>query len=118
MITAAPRSTGSPGADGVWFFDTIDGIAAFLAGMPVYGTPIAQAVDGGSSTCRPSPPAGSGRSAMAGVLTAYPSLEEKKTDPFVVQVAKDLPDVTLNMLRLSAGNMAPRRIAEDCGRDH
>ncbi|WP_111430281.1 hypothetical protein [Rhodobacteraceae bacterium DSL-40] len=119
MITAARRSTGSPGADGVWPFDPIDGIASFLAGMPVYGTPIAKAVDGGSSTCRLSPPVGSGRSAMAGVLTVHhPSLEEKKTNPFVGQVAKDLPDVTLNMLRLSGGNMAARRIAEESGGDH
>ena len=45
-IIGEERDWVRPGSDYVWVLDPIDGTTAFIAGMPVYGTLIALAVDG------------------------------------------------------------------------
>lgn len=45
-IIGEERDWVRPGSEHVWVLDPIDGTTAFIAGMPVYGTLIALAVDG------------------------------------------------------------------------
>lgn len=50
--------------------------------------------------------------AQAGTITVYTSLEEDEIKDYVAQAKKDMPDVTVNVLRLSTGDLGPRILAE------
>lgn len=53
-----------------------------------------------------------GQAALAGEITIYSSLEEEEITRFVDQASQDIPDITLNILRLSTGNLTARLVAE------
>lgn len=48
----------------------------------------------------------------AGNITVYTSLEEDEIKEYVAAAKKDMPDVTVNVLRLSTGDLGPRILAE------
>lgn len=50
--------------------------------------------------------------AHAGSITVYTSLEEDEIKDYVAQAKKDMPDITINVLRLSTGDLGPRILAE------
>lgn len=50
--------------------------------------------------------------AHAGTITVYTSLEEDEIKDYVEQAKKDMPDLTINVLRLSTGDLGPRILAE------
>lgn len=50
--------------------------------------------------------------AHAGTITVYTSLEEDEIKDYVDQAKKDMPDLTINVLRLSTGDLGPRILAE------
>ncbi|WP_280514739.1 extracellular solute-binding protein [Candidatus Symbiopectobacterium sp. 'North America'] len=50
--------------------------------------------------------------AHAGTITVYTSLEEDEIKDYVAQAKKDMPDVTVNVVRLSTGDLGPRILAE------
>ncbi|WPE23061.1 hypothetical protein ShzoTeo12_42790 (plasmid) [Shinella zoogloeoides] len=50
--------------------------------------------------------------AMAGEITVYSALEEEEINLFVEKAKEELPDVKINVLRLSTGNLTARLIAE------
>ncbi|WP_252317797.1 MULTISPECIES: hypothetical protein [Symbiopectobacterium] len=50
--------------------------------------------------------------AQAGTITVYTSLEEDEIKDYVAQAKKDMPDVTVNVLRLPTGDLGPRILAE------
>ncbi len=50
--------------------------------------------------------------ALAGEISVYSALEEDEIAAYLEQAAKDLPDVTVNVLRLSTGDLGARIIAE------
>lgn len=50
--------------------------------------------------------------AHAGSLTIYTALEEDEIADYVAQAKKDLPDIELNVLRLSTGDIVARILAE------
>lgn len=49
---------------------------------------------------------------QAGNITVYTSLEEDEIKDYVAQAKKDMPDITVNVLRLSTGDLGPRILAE------
>lgn len=51
-------------------------------------------------------------SAHAGAITVYTALEEEEIAQYVVAAKKDLPDIEINVLRLSTGDLGARLIAE------
>ena len=50
--------------------------------------------------------------AYAGSLTVYTALEEDEIAAYVAAAKKDIPDITLNVLRLSTGDIGARILAE------
>lgn len=50
--------------------------------------------------------------AHAGSLTIYTALEEDEIADYVAAAKKDMPDITLNVLRLSTGDIVARVLAE------
>lgn len=50
--------------------------------------------------------------ANAGSITVYTALEEAEVKSYVEQAKKDLPDIEINVLRLSTGDLGPRILAE------
>jgi len=50
--------------------------------------------------------------AQAGTITVYTALEEDEIADYVAQAKKDIPDVTVNVLRLSTGDLGARILAE------
>lgn len=50
--------------------------------------------------------------ALAGSITVYTALEEDEIADYVAQSKKDMPDVTVNVLRLSTGDLGARILAE------
>ncbi|MBP7063883.1 ABC transporter substrate-binding protein [Ferrovibrio sp.] len=50
--------------------------------------------------------------ALAGSITVYTALEEDEIADYVAQAKKDIPDVTVNVLRLSTGDLGARILAE------
>lgn len=50
--------------------------------------------------------------AFAGEINVYTALEEDEIAAYLEQAAKDMPDVTVNLLRLSTGDLGARLIAE------
>ncbi len=56
--------------------------------------------------------------AQAGTITVYTSLEEDEIKDYVAQAKKDLPDLTINVLRLSTGDLGPRILAESKNPQH
>ena len=50
--------------------------------------------------------------ANAGEITVYTAMEEEEINLFVQKAAEELPDIKLNILRLSTGNLAARLVAE------
>ncbi|MEQ9859719.1 ABC transporter substrate-binding protein [Pectobacterium cacticida] len=56
--------------------------------------------------------------AYAGAITVYTSLEEDEIKDYVAQAKKDLPDLTINVLRLSTGDLGPRILAESKNPQH
>lgn len=50
--------------------------------------------------------------AHAGTITVYTSLEEDEIKDYVESAKKDMPDLTINVLRLSTGDLGPRILAE------
>jgi iron(III) transport system substrate-binding protein len=50
--------------------------------------------------------------AQAGAITVYTALEEDEIADYVAQAKKDIPDVTVNVLRLSTGDLGARILAE------
>lgn len=50
--------------------------------------------------------------AKAGEITVYTAMEEEEINLFVEKAAEELPDIKLNILRLSTGNLAARLVAE------
>lgn len=53
-----------------------------------------------------------GLSAYAGDITVYSSLEEDEISAYLAAAKKDLPDINVNVLRLSTGDLGARLIAE------
>ncbi len=49
--------------------------------------------------------------AQAGAITVYTALEEDEIADYVAQAKKDIPDVTVNVLRLSTGDLGARILA-------
>ncbi len=49
---------------------------------------------------------------QAGSITVYTSLEEDEIKDYVALAKKDMPDITVNVLRLSTGDLGPRILAE------
>jgi len=49
---------------------------------------------------------------QAGAITIYSALEEEELNLFAQKAKEEIPHITLNILRLSTGNMAMRLIAE------
>lgn len=56
--------------------------------------------------------------ALAGEITVYTSYEEDEAAAFLELAAKSLPDIKINMLRLSTGDLAARMIAEKSNPQH
>ncbi|PWC16264.1 iron ABC transporter substrate-binding protein [Brenneria roseae subsp. roseae] len=56
--------------------------------------------------------------AHAGTITVYTSLEEDEIKDYVAQAKKDMPDLTINVLRLSTGDLGPRILAESRNPQH
>ncbi|WP_112310395.1 ABC transporter substrate-binding protein [Pseudogemmobacter bohemicus] len=50
--------------------------------------------------------------AFAGEITVYTALEEDEVAAYLERAAADMPDVTVNVLRLSTGDLGARLIAE------
>ncbi|WP_283179397.1 ABC transporter substrate-binding protein [Gemmobacter sp. 24YEA27] len=50
--------------------------------------------------------------ALAGEITVYSALEEDEIAAYLERAAADMPDVTVNLLRLSTGDLGARLIAE------
>ncbi|MBU0801564.1 MAG: ABC transporter substrate-binding protein [Alphaproteobacteria bacterium] len=50
--------------------------------------------------------------ANAGTITVYTALEEAEIKTYLEQAKKDLPDIDVNVLRLSTGDLGPRILAE------
>lgn len=50
--------------------------------------------------------------AQAGTITVYTALEEAEIKSYLEQAEKDLPDIKVNVLRLSTGDLGPRILAE------
>lgn len=50
--------------------------------------------------------------AQAGPITVYTALEEDEIADYVAQAKKDIPDVQVNVLRLSTGDLGARILAE------
>jgi len=48
----------------------------------------------------------------AGSITVYTALEESEIKSYLGQARKDLPDIDINVLRLSTGDLGPRILAE------
>jgi len=57
-------------------------------------------------------------SAYAGQITVYTSLEEDDAKVYLDAFAKDAPDITVNMLRLSTGDLGARMLAEKSNPQH
>lgn len=57
-------------------------------------------------------------SAFAGEITAYTSLEEDDAKVYLDAFAKEAPDVKVNMLRLSTGDLGARILAEKSNPQH
>lgn len=51
-------------------------------------------------------------SAIAGEITAYTSLEEDDAKVYLTAFAKEAPDIKVNLLRLSTGDLGARMLAE------
>ncbi|KAA8998079.1 ABC transporter substrate-binding protein [Affinibrenneria salicis] len=49
---------------------------------------------------------------QAGTITVYTSLEEDEIKDYLAQAKKDIPDINVNVLRLSTGDLGPRILAE------
>jgi iron(III) transport system substrate-binding protein len=56
--------------------------------------------------------------AQAGEITAYTSLEEDDAKVYLEAFAKDAPDIKVNMLRLSTGDLGARILAEKSNPQH
>ena len=56
--------------------------------------------------------------ARAGVITAYTALEEDDVKVYLDAFAKEVPDVKVNVLRLSTGDLAARILAEKSNPRH
>ena len=56
--------------------------------------------------------------AMGGEITAYTSLEEDDAKVYLDAFAKDAPDIKVNMLRLSTGDLGARMLAEKSNPRH
>jgi iron(III) transport system substrate-binding protein len=50
--------------------------------------------------------------AFSGTITVYSSLEEEEIAAYLEAAAQDMPDLTVNVLRLSTGDLGARLIAE------
>jgi iron(III) transport system substrate-binding protein len=57
-------------------------------------------------------------SAYAGEITAYTSLEEDDAKVYLEAFAKEAPDIKVNMLRLSTGDLGARILAEKSNPQH
>lgn len=49
---------------------------------------------------------------QAGTITVYTSLEEDEIKEYIAQAKQDLPDIEINLLRMSTGDLGPRVLAE------
>ncbi|EHD20958.1 MULTISPECIES: ABC transporter substrate-binding protein [Brenneria] len=56
--------------------------------------------------------------AQAGTITVYTSLEEDEIKDYIAQAKKDMPDLKVNVLRLSTGDLGPRILAEAKNSQH
>ncbi len=56
--------------------------------------------------------------AVAGEITVYSSLEELEIKDYLEVAKKDMPDVTVNVLRLSTGDLGARILAESSNPKH
>jgi len=56
--------------------------------------------------------------AWAGELTVYTALEEDEIKDYLAVAAKEIPDVKLNVLRLSTGDLGARMLAESSNPKH
>lgn len=56
--------------------------------------------------------------AQAGPITVYTALEEDEIADYVAQAKKDIPDIQVNVLRLSTGDLGARIMAEAANPQH
>jgi iron(III) transport system substrate-binding protein len=57
-------------------------------------------------------------SAWAGTITVYTSYEEDELAAFLDKMKQDLPDIEVNVLRLSTGDLGARMLAESANPQH
>jgi iron(III) transport system substrate-binding protein len=57
-------------------------------------------------------------SAWAGTITVYTSYEEDELAAFIDKMNEDLPDIEVNVLRLSTGDLGARMLAESSNPQH
>lgn len=53
------------------------------------------------------------QAASAGSITVYSALEEEEINLFVKKAKEELPQINVNILRLSTGNLTARLLAEE-----